>query len=238
MRGHEQFKEKAPAAVSSDLNKCPVLPLTLPNAQTSAVCTNVWGLYCKACTAVNTADRLRCYKRSPQAQQCTTVSYTEWASDVSIEIVFAPAMSKNPIKHTHTHKHPGTCMLTNAAWHHACTLTHIHRHQPGNSQTGMHNKGKSSWAPQLISCMEIIFKTEQNGGPSLGGRVGLRRAPGAGWHVTVYACLLNKRCWPRWKSAIGHLICPTCVIGSCPNTQYSCLIERERRWSRMCAKRR
>lgn len=110
---------------------------------------------------------------------------------------------------------------------------HTYTHQPRNIQTGMHNKGKSLWAPQLISCMEIIFKTEQNGGPSLGGRVGLHRAPGAGWHVTVYACLLNKRCWPRWKSAIGHLICPTCVIGSCPNTQY-CIrpINRERRVSR------
>lgn len=75
-------------------------------------------------------------------------------------------------------------------------------------------------APQLISCMEIIFKTEQNGGQLLSGRVGLCRAPGAAWHVTVYACLLNKRCWPRWKSAIGHLICYTCVIGLYPNTQY------------------
>lgn len=124
-----------------------------------------------------------------------------------------------------------------------CTLMHrcsspprmhaLHVHTPstlaqtptGKIQTGMHNKGKSSRAPQLISCMEIIFKTEQNGGPSLYGRVGLLRAPRAGWHVTVYAWLLNKRCWPRWKSAIGHLICPTRVIGSCPNPQYSCPIE-------------
>lgn len=75
-------------------------------------------------------------------------------------------------------------------------------------------------APQLISCMEIIFKTEQNGGQLLSGRVGLCTAPGAAWHVTVYACFLNKRCWPRWKSAIGHLICITCVIGLYPNTQY------------------
>lgn len=76
-------------------------------------------------------------------------------------------------------------------------------------------------APQLISYMEIIFKTEQNGGSPLSGRVGLCRAPGAGWHVTVYTCFLNKRCWPRWKSAIGHLICSTCVIGLYPNIQYS-----------------
>lgn len=83
---------------------------------------------------------------------------------------------------------PGT-MRAQPAYTHTHTDT-----SRGNIQTGMHNKGKSLWAPQLISCMEIIFKTEQNGGPSLGSRVGLRRAPGAGWHVTVYACLLNKRC--------------------------------------------
>ena len=92
-------------------------------------------------------------------------------------------------------------------------------------------KGRASLqAPQLITSMEIIFKTEQNGGPSFCGWVGLRRAPGAGWHVTVYVCLLNKRCWPRWNTAIGHLICPTCVIGSCPNIQYSCPIDQEQRW--------
>lgn len=153
------------------------------------------------CIAVNTAVRLRCYKCSPQAQQqCTRVSYTEWASDVSIEIVFAPATSeKTPIKQTHSHTHTSImhahkCSLA-PCMHALHTLTQtFHRQQPGNIQTGIYNKGKSLWAPQLISCMEIIFKTEQNGGPSLGGRVGLRRAPGAGTHVTVYACLLNKRC--------------------------------------------
>lgn len=130
-------------------------------------------------------------------------------------------------QYAHSNMQPGT---THARAAHTFTDT-----DRGNIQTGMHNKGKSLWAPQLISCMEIIFKTEQNGGPSLGGRVGLRRAPGARWHVTVYACLLNKRCWPRWKSAIGHLICPTCVIGPCPDTQYSfCPIALEPRWSQVC----
>lgn len=33
---------------------------------------------------------------------------------------------------------------------------------------------------------------------------------------------LNKIWWPRWKSAIGQLNCPTCVIGECPNTQDRC----------------
>lgn len=122
---------------------------------------------------------------------------------------------------------------------HRCSLwpcshaLHTVRHKDTsweNIQTGMHNKGKSSWAPQLISCMEIIFKTEQNGGPSLSGRAGLCRAPGARWQVTVYACLLNKRCWPRWKSAIGLLICPTSVIGSRPNTQQCCDLE----WTWSC----
>lgn len=148
-----------------------------------------------------------------------------------------PCNEQKPPLNTHTHKHVHAHKCSLAPCMHALyTLTHIRRHQPGNIQTGIHNKGNSLWAPQLISCMEIIFKTEQNGGPSLGGRVGLCRAPGAGWHVTVYACLLNKRCWPRWKSAIGHLICPTCVIGPCPNTQYSCRIDRDQRWSWMCVK--
>lgn len=177
---------------------CSTFDPALPgDTQACNVCAHVSGLYGKVCLAVNTAYRLRFYKHSPQAQQqCTTASYTEWASGVSIQIVFAPATSKTPTKNTRTHTR--IYSLTNAAWHHACTVrTHSHAFKDtsrGNIQTGMHNKGKSLWAPQLISCMEIIFKTEQNGGPSLSGRVGLRRAPGAGWHVTVYACFLNKRC--------------------------------------------
>lgn len=148
-----------------------------------------------------------------------------------------PATIKIPIKIKHTRKRT----LANVAEQRACMVcAHSHTFtdtSQGNIQTGMHNKEKSLWAPQLISCMEIIFKTEQNGGPSLSGRVGLHRAPGAGWHVTVYVCFLNKRCWPRWKSAIGHLVCSTCLIGSYPNTQYSCYpIPCERWGSYMCAK--
>ena len=103
-----------------------------PASTATCSCANVQGLCCKACIAVNTADRLRCYKRSPQAQQqCTTVSYTEWASDVSVEIVFAPATSKTPIKNTRTRAR-AIRTLKHAAWRHACPHgTHIHRHRPG-----------------------------------------------------------------------------------------------------------
>lgn len=120
-------------------------------------------------------------------------------------------------------------MLTNAVWHNACISCTDADASRKMFKVAYTTKGRACAPPhfQLISCMEIIFKTEQNGGPSLSGRVGLCRAPRAGWHVTVYACLLNKRCWPRWKSAIGHLICPTSVIGSWPNTQHSCPLRVE-----------
>lgn len=134
-------------------------------------------------------------------------------------------MSKIPIKHA---QQTYACSRMQSDTMHAYPAQ---TQTPAGKCSNWHTRQKEEPVPpphfQLISCMEIIFKTEQNGGPSLSGRVGLCRAPRAGWHVTVYACLLNKRCWPRWKSAIGHLICPTSVIGSWPNTQHSCPLRVE-----------
>ena len=88
---------------SGDPNKSLVLPLTLPHTQTHRHLLNIHKcLYCEACVAVNSAYRLRCYKRSPQPQQqCSTLPDTGWASDVFITLVFRPCNErKKPSEHT------------------------------------------------------------------------------------------------------------------------------------------
>lgn len=107
----------------------------------SLLCSSLWGLYCNVCIAVNAGDGFRCCMYSPH-KQCTASSLTEKASNVSFQSYSPLKQAKLPFGNTDENMHSRTCTHhLHVQWQALMDTSH------GNIQTGMHDKGRSSWPP-------------------------------------------------------------------------------------------